>query len=130
MTVPARKTQLPVLHQISKTITYADAGITTGLQVGTLPAGSVLDKTEVLTSTAWNGSVSVALSVGTTLTGTGLINGTDVRTAIARADTVVPAAVAGPLAADTAIYCSIALGGTAGSAGVSTVIVTYHPAIG
>jgi hypothetical protein len=130
MTTPARKTQMPTLHQISRTFTFADAGLAAGLQVGTLPAGSVLDKTEVLTSTAWNGTVSVAASVGVTLTGTGLINGTDVRTAIARVDTVVPAAVAGPLAADTPIYASFAFGGTAGTAGVTTVIVTYHPAIG
>lgn len=130
MTIPARKTQLPVTHQISRTFNYNDAGFAAGLQVGTIPAGSILGTTLVLTSTAFNGTVSGALSVGTTLTGTGLINGTDVRTAIARVDTVVPAAVAGPLAADTAIYASLAIGGTAGTAGVFTVIVSYQPNIG
>lgn len=130
MTIPARKTQMPTLHQISRTFNYNDTGLATGLQVGTLPSGAILDKTEVLTSTAFNGTVSVALSVGTTLTGTGYINGTDVRTAIARVDTVVPAAVAGPLAADTPVYASAAFGGTAGTAGVVTVIVTYHPVAG
>lgn len=130
MTTPARKTQLPCAHQISRTFNYNDTGLTTGLQVGMLPSGAVVDKTIVLTSTAFNGTVSGALSVGTTLTGTGYINGTDVRTAIARVDTVVPAAVAGPLAADTAVYASLAIGGTAGTAGVFTVIVQYHPTIG
>lgn len=130
MTTAARKTQMPTLHQISRTINFGDAAAATGQQIGTIPAGAVLDKTEVLTSTAWNGTTSVALSVGTTLTGTGYINGTDVRTAIARVDTVVPAAVAGPLAADTPVYASIAFGGTVGTAGASQVIVTYHPVIG
>lgn len=130
MPTPARKTQLQVVHTISRTINYNDAGITTGVQIGTLPAGSLIDETSVLTSTAWNGTVSVALSVGTALTGTQLISGTDVRTAAARVDTQTPIANAGPLAADTPIYASVALGGTAGSAGVSTVIVYYVPNIG
>lgn len=130
MAIPARKTQLQVVHSISKTINYSDAGITTGVQIGTIPAGSIVDETSVLTSTAWNGTVSVALSVGTTLTGTNYINGTDVRTAAARVDTQTPIAVAGPLAADTPVYASVALGGTAGTAGVTTVIVYYVPNLG
>lgn len=130
MTVPARKLQTQQVHQISRTINYNDTGITTGLQIGTLPAGAMLDKTSVLTSTAFNGTTSVTLSVGTTLTGTDLINATDVRTAAARVDTVVPIAKAGPLAADTPIYASATFGGTTGSAGVTTVIVTYTAAVG
>jgi hypothetical protein len=130
MTVPARKLQTQQVHQISRTLTFADTGLAAGVQVGTLPAGAVIDETSVLTSTAWNGTVSVALSVGTTLTGTQLISAADVRTAIARVDTQTPAANAGPLAADTPIYASVAFGGTAGTAGVTTVIVYYVAAIG
>lgn len=129
MTIPARKTQLPCSHYISKTINFDTVGIATGVQIGTLPAGAIMGTTKVCTSTAWNGTVSVALSVGTTLTGTNMINGTDVRTAAARVDTVVPVAVMGPLAADTPIYASVALGGTAGTAGATTVTVTFDPAI-
>jgi hypothetical protein len=130
MAIPARKTQLQVVHTISKTINYSDPNLATGVQIGTLPAGAMIDETSVLTSTAWNGTVSVALSVGVTGTGTGLISATDVRTAAARVDTQVPIAAAGPLAADTPIYASVALGGTAGSAGVSTVVVYYVPNLG
>jgi hypothetical protein len=130
MTIPARKTHLQLVHQISRTINYSDAAAATGQQIGTLPAGAVLDKTMVQTSTAFNGTVSVTLSVGTTLTGTDLINATDVRTAAARVDTVVPIAKAGPLAADTPIYASVAFGGTTGSAGQAQVIVTYITSVG
>lgn len=130
MAIPARKTQFQVVHTISKTINYSDAGITAGVQIGTIPAGSMIDETSVLTSTAWNGTVSVALSVGTTATGTQLISAADVRTAAARVDTQTVIANAGPLAADTPIYASVALGGTAGSAGVTTVIVYYVPNLG
>jgi hypothetical protein len=127
MATGGRKTQLQVVHNISRTINYNDAGITGGVLVGVLPAGAMLDKTMVQTSTAFNGTTSVTLSVGTTLTGTNFINATDVRTAAARVDTVVPIAQAGPLAADVPIYASVAFGGTTGSAGVSTVSVTYIP---
>lgn len=130
MGTPARKTHLPVVHKISRTITYADVGLATGLVVGVLPLGAVLDKTTLLTTVAWNGTVSVALSVGTTGTGTGLISASDVRTGTARVDTVVPLAAAGPLAAETTIYSSVALGGTAGSAGSTTVTVYYTVDVG
>jgi len=130
MTTPARKTQLAVTHQISRTVNYNDAGITAGVQIGTLPAGAVLKETMIITDTAFNGTTSVTLSVGTTATGTDLINATDVRTAAARVDTVVPVAKAGPLAADQAYYASVAFGGTTGSAGRSTIVITYHPNIG
>lgn len=130
MSTPARKTHLPVLHQISTAVKFDTPGAAGGVLVGVLPAGAVLDTTTVLTNIAFNGTVSVALSVGTTLTGTDLINGTDVRTAIARVDTKVPAAKAGPLAADTPIYASLAFGGTVGAAGEAQVVVTFHPAVG
>lgn len=129
MPIPARKTQYAQTHYISATIAYNTPGVTAGVQIGTLPAGAMLDKTSVLTTTAFNGTTSVALSVGSTATGTQYINATDVRTAAARVDTVVPIANAGPLASDTAVYASVAFGGTTGSAGSSTVILYYIPAV-
>lgn len=132
MATGGRKTQLQVPHEISRTFTFAEglAPLTAGNVVGILPAGSIATITRVLTSTAWNGTVSVAVDVGITLTGTGFIAGADVRTAIARADTVVPAANMGPFAADTPIYASFDFGGTIGTAGVTTVMVEYLPAVG
>lgn len=130
MPIPARKLQLQVMHELSATVTWNTPSIATGVQIGTLPAGAVLDKTSVLTTTAFNGTTSVALSVGTALTGTQYINGTDVRTAAARVDTVVPIAQVGPLAADTPVYASVAFGGTTGSAGSSTIVLTYAPVVG
>jgi hypothetical protein len=130
MTIPARKTQLPVVHQISAVVAWNTPGIAAGVQIGTLPAGTMLDETSVLTTTAFNGTTSVALSVGFTATGTDLINGTDVRTAAARVDTQVPIAKAGPLLVDTPIYASVAFGGTIGSAGSSTIFVYFNPVVG
>lgn len=130
MPIPARKTQYQVVHEISATITFATPGSAAGVQIGTLPAGAVIDETSVLTTTAWNGTVSTALSVGSTTTGTQYINATDVRTAAARVDTQTPIANAGPLAADTPVYVSVAQGGTAATAGSSTVIIYFIPGVG
>lgn len=130
MATGGRKTQLPVTHQISRTINYNDTNVASGIVVGVLPSGAMIHLCRVLTTTAWNGTTSVTLSVGTAAAGTQLINATDVRTAAARVDTVTPIANAGPLGADTSIYATATFGGTTGSAGVSTVIVEYTAAIG
>lgn len=130
MPTPARKTQYQVVHEVSRTLTFADVGLAAGVVVGVLPAGAIIDETSVLTTTAWNGTVSVALSVGITPTGTTLISGADVRTAPARVDTQVPIASVGPLAVDTTIYASVAFGGTAGTAGSTTIVVYYVPVVG
>jgi hypothetical protein len=127
MATGGRKTQLQVTHSLARQINFSDGGLAAGVLIGVLPAGAVAHTTRVLTDTAWNGTVSVALSVGTTALGTQLINGSDVRTAAARADTVVPIAAAGPYAADTPIYASVAFGGTAGTAGRTTVVLEYTP---
>ena len=129
----ARKVHTQQTSYISRTINYNDTAATTGQLVGYIPAGATLGTTKVQTTTAFNGTTSVTLSVGTTLTGTDLINGTDVRTSTARVDTVVPiAAVKSTFeaTADVPIYASVTFGGTTGSAGVATVTVTYEAAVG
>lgn len=130
MATVARKVHEQEVEHISMVINYNSAGATTGIEFpARLPAGAVIDKTTVLTTTAFNGTTSVALSVGFTGTGTDLINGTDVRTATARVDTVAPVGVA-KRASDTQLFASLAFGGTTGSAGSATVIVYYIPAVG
>lgn len=126
----AREIHQQVVHQISMVVDYNTPGIAAGVPFpADLPAGAVIDKVTVLTTTAFNGTTSVALSVGFTPTGTNLINATDVRTAAARVDTVAPVAVA-KRAATTPLYASVAFGGTAGSAGSATIVVTYIAEIG
>lgn len=129
MAIPARKTQLQVKHQISGTFAYNTAGVTGGLQVGTLPAGAVIDKVTLFITTAFNAGTTNTLSVGFTPTGTDLISANAAGT-IARADTLAPIAVAGPRQADTPVYVSYGTGGTAASAGVVTVVVHYVAAVG
>lgn len=129
MPAPARKLHTQQIHQISLNIAYNTPGVAAGVAVGTLPAGAVLDKTSVYATTAFNATTTNTVSVGTTPTGTNYINATSV-TAAARVDTVVPIAVAGPLAADTIIYVSYAQTGTAATTGAATIVVTYTAAVG
>lgn len=134
MVAAARKTQLQVTHEISISLTatgiYSQAQLAAGVVVGTIPAGAVIEASHVLTPVAWNGTVSVALALGTTPTGTQLAAAADVRTAAARVDTYTPIAAAGPLLVDTPIYASIAFGGTLGTAGQTVVVVEYAPSVG
>lgn len=111
-------------HYLRKKIKFDDTGLTAGVLIGTLPAGAVIDKTSVLTTPAWNGTTSVAVSVGFTGTGNDLINAADVRTAAARVDTVAPIAKAIPLA-EQSVYVSVAFGGSIGSAGETTIVIPY-----
>lgn len=128
MATGGRKTQLNVTHSIVRTFNFSDSNITTpGQVIGVIPAGSFLHLCRVFTDTAWNGTVTVALSVGITAGGTQLIAATDVRTAVARVDTNVPIASAGPFLVDTPVFGFVAFGGTIGTAGRSTVIVEYTP---
>ena len=129
----ARKVHTQQVSYISRTINYSDSGVTAGVLVGYIPAGATLGATKVQTTTAFNGTTSVTLSVGFTGTGTDLISATDVRTSTARVDTVAP--IAGVITAfqatgDTPVYASLTFGGTTGTAGQATVTVTFEAIIG
>lgn len=126
MAEAARQFHSQQTHYLRKKITFADTGLAAGVRVGRLPAGAAIDKTTLLTTTTWNGSVSVAVSVGFTATGTDLINGSDVRTGTARADTVAPIAKAIPsLTSEQDVYASVAFGGTAGTTGETSILIYY-----
>ena len=119
-----RKTQLQVIHEISAQFGFGQlAGI-----IGVLPAGAIMNIAHLLVSQAWNGTTNV-ISVGTTPGGTQLLNGIDLKT-LARTDTTVPFATAGPLGVDTPIYGTITNTGGAPTTGVATVWLDYLPGPG
>ena len=125
MATGGRKTQLQVIHEISQQFGFGQsAGV-----IGVLPAGGILDSVHTLVSQVWNGATNV-LSIGTTPGGTQLLNATDLKAAVARTDTVVPAASAGPFAVDTPIYGTITNTGPAPTQGVATAWLTYLPGPG
>jgi len=119
MATGGRKTQLQVVHEISAQFGF---GQTSGV-IGVLPAGAVLGTTHLLVSQVWNGTTNT-LAVGTTPGGAQLLAATDLKT-LARVDTPVPFAAAGPLGVDTPIYGTIASTGGAPTTGVATVWLDY-----
>lgn len=131
MTTTARKIHQYVPNVIGMTVNYNTAGIVAGVEFpNRIPAGAIIDSTTVINDVAFNGTVSVALNVGTTPTGTDLISAMDVRTARSRADTVVPIASNPYRSADTQLFASLVFGGTAGTAGTAYIIVEYFTSVG
>lgn len=128
MATGGRKTQLQLLHQISRTINYNDTGVSSGLAVGVLPSGARLLRIQTVIETAFNAGTTNTISVGTTAGGTDLVNATAAGSA-ALTTTACPAAKV-VQAADQTIYASYAQSGTAASAGVATIICEYLAAVG
>ena len=119
-----RKIQLQVLHEISAQFGF---GQTAGV-IGVLPAGAVLGSLHALVSQVWNGTTN-SLAVGTTPGGVELLAALDLKT-LARSDTVVAVAKAGPMAVDTPIYGTITSTGPAPTQGVATAWIDYLPGPG
>lgn len=109
------------VHYFRKRVNFNDAGIATGVLVGTLPAGAMLISQNVRVNTAFNAGTTNALNSGTTLLGTQLF--TDVATAGARS----PAVPNLSFAVDTDFYVSYAQTGGAATAGQADIIWAYAP---
>jgi hypothetical protein len=124
MATGGRKTQIQAIHEISAQFGF---GQTAGV-IGVLPAGAVMGTVHLLVSQAWN-STTNTLAIGTTPGGAQLLAATDLKT-LARTDTLVPFAAAGPLGVDTPIYATIASTGAAPTTGVATAWLDYLPGAG
>ena len=116
-----RQTQYQQTHYFRKRVNYNDAGIAAGVLVGTLPAGAMITGLNVRCSTAFNAGTTNALKLGTTATGTEIF--TDAATAGARS----PAIPNLSFAADTDFYASYAQTGTAATAGVADIVMSFAP---
>jgi hypothetical protein len=125
MPTGGRKTHLQVIHEISAQFGF---GQTAGV-IGVLPAGAIMMTSHLLVSQVFN-STTNTFSLGTTPGGAQLLSAIDVKTAVARTDTAVPAANMGPLAVDTPIYATLAATGAAPTQGVATVWLDYLPGPG
>ena len=124
MPTGGRKTQLQVIHEISVQFGF---GQTAG-QIGVVPAGAILNMSHLVVSQAFN-STTNTLAIGTTPGGTQILAATDLKT-LARTDTAVPVAAAGPFGVDTPIYGTLAATGPAATQGVATAWIDYLPGPG
>src|SRR6478735_6852114 len=126
-TYPARSSGDQTINYLRAPITFA-LGYTGIAQVGTIPAGSVVLRTYVVVTTAFNAGSTNTLKIGTVASdasfGTGIALGTagviTGGSALATATTVNPAA-------DTPVIATSVSTGTAMSAGAGVVVVEYLP---
>lgn len=126
----ARLTQFQMPHSLRKMVNYNDAGVTAGVLVGTIPAGSIITSVICQIATVFNAGTTNPLAVGTTGTGTDLMTSAEAvagtqgqKSAVAFKSTTA----SNPVANDTDVFVSYIPTGTAATTGVAYIIVTYHP---
>lgn len=119
------------VHYLRKTVTFADNG--TEVHVGTLPSGALILKPQsgVYVNVAFNAGTSNVIDIGTNgggssatddpdLYGTDMALGSIAFVALDEAVTMV-------VPDDTKITASVALAGTAATAGSAEVVIAYIP---
>jgi hypothetical protein len=113
-----------------RTVNFNDAGIASGVLLGTVPSGSVILHVRVLVTTAFNAGTTNVLQGGTTGTGTNLFTSTDA--AAGTAGPKIPANAANQagglvITQDQDLFVSYTQTGTAATAGSATIVVEFVP---
>lgn len=121
MAGPARQLHTQQVHYLRKRVNFNDSAISTGVVMGTLPAGAMIVSQNVRVNTAFNAATTNALNVGTAAGGTQLF--TDVATAGARVPTIANLS----FASDQDIYVQYAQTGTAATAGQADIVIGFAP---
>lgn len=126
----ARQSHMQVVHYLRKRVNYNDAGISSGVVMGTLPAGAQVIDLTVRVLTAFNATSTNVLTVGTNssswdnLTGSG---SSDVTEGTPEMYRVAPSNFDVTFSADTDVYVKYAQTGTAAGTGQADIILTYVP---
>lgn len=121
-------------HQVHylgpKTFNYSDAGISTGIKLGTLPAGAEILRATVKVKTAFNAATTNVLTVGQNAsTYNDIVNAADVDEAVTEG-TVSFRGMDLTFTADKDVYVVYTQTGTAATAGQCKVYVEYAIADG
>jgi hypothetical protein len=115
-------------HYLRRNISFAD-GATAVLTLGTIPAGSVVIRGGVVVTTAFNAGSGNVLDIGTSADDDGFATDLALGTiGVIAADEMATTNDAN-ITADTVITCTLALTGTAATAGAGVVWVEYLPNI-
>jgi hypothetical protein len=125
MAATARKYHTQQLHYLRYDFAYNTSGIGSGVSIGKIPANALIKDTQVSVQTAFNAATTNTVSVGSAAAGTQVVNAQTV--ASVGSTTVAPASVGGLLSAsaDTELFVTYSQTGTAASAGVGSVVVSY-----
>lgn len=121
-TVVAETDDVKVERFIATGIDHADSGIATGVTIGIIPAGSLITSISCAVGTAWDSSVSDALSVGYGASLNELISAQNAQsTGAVTLAAVLPVA----LATATTVKYKVASAGDASTAGDASIVIGY-----
>lgn len=127
MAIPARNDGSQNVHYLRKPIAYT-TGIAAVVEVGTIPAGGIVLRGGVVVTTAFNAGSTNVLDIGTSADDDGFATDLALGTiGVIAADEMATSNDMGPMAADTTITATLALTGTAPSAGAGVVWIEYMP---
>jgi hypothetical protein len=123
----ARDVMMPVKQVITRTINYNTTGIASGVVIGTLPVGAVIQNWRVTVETLFNAGSTNPITIGTTATGAECAASASITSGTAGVYTGSPAATAAwsKTTAQTPIYTAYIQTGTAATTGKAHIVVEY-----
>jgi hypothetical protein len=123
----ARDVMMPVKQVITRTINFGDTGIASGVVIGTLPIGAVIQNWRATVETLFNAGSTNPISIGTTATGVEIAATASITSGTAGVYTGSPATTTGwsKTTANTPIYTSYIQTGTAASTGKAHLVIEY-----
>lgn len=113
------------VHYLRKTVNFNDAGIASGVYMGTLPAGAQIVDTVVNVVTAFNAVSTNVLTVGTNSTSYDNIVGSGGVDESSATGQRVTTGLSLEFASDADVYVKYTQSGTAANAGQAVIVVAY-----
>ncbi len=125
-----RKYYTQQTHYAAFALTYADAGIASGVAKQTLPAGAVIVRSWARLSAAFNAQTTNVVTVGVNgTTANDIIASGDINEASAQIFSNISPTVSMPLAADSVIWAKYTQTGTAATTGAAIIVIEYIPSV-
>lgn len=113
-------------HYLRKTVNFNDAGIASGVLMGTVPSGAQITDIVVNVKTAFNAGTTNVLVVGTSAGGNQIATTSDTAAGTPGFKRVTTGGALS-IAADTDVFVAYTQTGTAATAGVATIVIAYAP---
>lgn len=110
---------------IRRTVTFDQSGVTAGVPVGALEAGTVPLRAYAVIETAFNAGTTNVLVLGSAADDDGLVTSANAAANAVGLKAGTGALLGAPLAADTVFFAKYAQTGTAASAGKATFVVEF-----
>lgn len=115
----------PVVHYLTRTVTFADNGTT--IPLGVLPENATVLDAVIYVGTAFNAGTTNTINVGVTGTAGAFMSAVAVGTTGRKFDATTMNAATLKSASERTATVGVVLSGTAATTGVATVVLTYIP---